>query len=253
MELLLSKTVVQVTGADAEVFLQGQLSNDITKADATHIQQNCYLQHQGKIIALVWVVRNAVGFYLCIENELVDTVVARLTMFKLMSEVQIEPTSLSVIGVLGDEGEYALAAGQSVRFSADDDYEADEIWEMTCIENLLPEVYAATSEMFTPELLNLDKNETAVSFSKGCYVGQEVVARMHYLGNAKRRMFVFSSAHAVAVADELMVTESDLQKPSGKVVRVIKLPAYYLFLATLEVKHQESIILIHNQQVKLLH
>ena len=53
--------------------------------------------------------------------------------------------------------------------------------------------FSMTSEKLVPQMLNLDIDEFGVNFSKGCYPGQEVVARLHYLGSAKRRLFAFES------------------------------------------------------------
>jgi folate-binding protein YgfZ len=252
MKTLLTKTVLKITGNDCESFLQGQFSNDITKATDNNIQLNCYLQHQGKIIALLWLIKEKNCFYLLVENELVDIVVKRLNMFKVISDVIIEITNFAVIGVLGNAGRYQLNAEQSIDLELAHDYEADEIWQATCIENNVPEVYLATSEKFTPEVLNIATEGVGVSFTKGCYVGQEVVARMHYLGKPKRSLFRFNSENEVKVGDELIISESNSQKASGIVVSVVKLPAYYLFLATLEVKFKTSKITINNQAVNLL-
>ena len=62
-----------------------------------------------------------------------------------------------------------------------------DLWAKACIDYKIPEVFLISSEKFVPKMLNLDINEIGVNFSKGCYPGQEVVARLHYLGEAKRR------------------------------------------------------------------
>ena len=87
-----------------------------------------------------------------------------------------------------------------------------------------------------------------VSFTKGCYPGQEVVARLHYLGKSKRRMRAFECDEAVAVGDELIVAGSTSTKASGLVVRCVKLAAKSLCLATVEVAYEDDEITLNNAQ-----
>jgi len=110
----------------------------------------------------------------------------------------------------------------------------------------VPEVVLTTSEKFVPQLLNLDINEVGVSFSKGCYPGQEVVARLHYLGKSKRRMRQFEYEGKVNVGDELIVDGSKSAKASGLVVRQVKLAGKSLCLATVEVAHEDEKITLND-------
>ena len=97
-----------------------------------------------------------------------------------------------------------------------------------------------------PQLLNLDINEIGVNFSKGCFPGQEVVARLHYLGKAKRRLFAFKSNSPLSISDTLHCIQSKSAKASGNVVSQVKFGDYFYCLATLEVKHKDDKITINN-------
>jgi folate-binding protein YgfZ len=110
----------------------------------------------------------------------------------------------------------------------------------------LPEVYLNTSEQFVPQLLNLDIDEVGVSFTKGCYPGQEVVARLHYLGKSKRRLRTFECEGDIVVGDELIATHSTSAKASGMVVRHVKLETKSLCLATIEIAHEDGEITLNN-------
>ncbi|HAE70131.1 MAG TPA: folate-binding protein YgfZ, partial [Gammaproteobacteria bacterium] len=120
------------------------------------------------------------------------------------------------------------------------------VWEQSCIANEVPEVELATVEKFVPQLLNLDINEVGVNFSKGCYPGQEVVARLHYLGKSKRRMRQFECESEVNVGDELLVAGSKSAKASGIVVRRVQLGDKSSFLATVEVAFEDAAITLNN-------
>ena len=127
-------------------------------------------------------------------------------------------------------------------------FTSQQYWDKSCIDNLIPEVNSITTEKFVPQMLNLDINEIGVSFTKGCYPGQEVVARLHYLGKAKRRLFVFKSVAEIKVGDDLFCPSSKSARTCGSVVFQVKFEADYFCLATLEVAHKDDQIYLNNEQ-----
>ena len=249
---LTNRALLKLSGGDVQVFLQGQFSNDINALSDSQVQLNAYCQHQGKIIALIWVMRKLDDYYLSFPSDLKSVLVQRLTMFKLMSEVEIEDLSDQTIqlGIIDEtfDGAYQLNSHQSIALveSTDNiDLSDSKHWEMACIENNVAEVVLETSEKFVPQLLNLDIDEVGVSFTKGCYPGQEVVARLHYLGKSKRRMRAFQSDATLQVGDELIVTDSKSTKASGIVVRQVRLDDISYCLATIEIAHENSHIALN--------
>ena len=116
-------------------------------------------------------------------------------------------------------------------------------WTKAAINYQIPEVFLSTSEKFVPQMLNLDIDEAGVNFSKGCYPGQEVVARLHYLGEAKRRLFAFQCDFEVQIGDNLYCSSSksakvrgDRYKGSGAVVNTVKYNTIFYCLATLDIE-----------------
>ena len=257
---LTNRSLLNLSGGDAQSFLQGQFSNNIDALEGGAVQLNAYCQHQGKIIALLWVIKRDDDFYLSFPSDLAELVTKRLTMFKMMSDVTITDVTNEIIqlGVLeGDRqglSPFKLNDQQSVALVDKHEFDlSDESnWEKACIENGMAEVYLNTSEQFVPQLLNLDINEVGVSFTKGCYPGQEVVARLHYLGKSKRRMRVFTCDADVNIGDELVVAGSKSAKASGIVVRCVKLDSKSLCLATVEVAHEDGKITLNNAEGALL-
>ena len=250
---LIDRSILCMSGIDVQSFLQGQLSNDIDGLEEGTVQLNAYCQHQGKIIALIWVMKQADDFYLSFASDLAEIVTKRLIMFKMMSDVTITDVSdeLIQLGVVDQEfdGAYKLNNQQSVALVKTlDGVELDDAneWEAACIANDIPEVTLATSEKFVPQLLNLDINEVGVNFSKGCYPGQEVVARLHYLGKSKRRMRQFECEGEVSVGDELLVAGSKSAKASGIVVRRVQLDGKSQCLATVEVTYEDDKITLND-------
>jgi folate-binding protein YgfZ len=256
------RALVMISGADAESFLQAQLTNDITLLK-NDIQISAFCQHQGKIISLFWLMRFGKGFLLSFPADLTEKVIARLQMFVLMSDVQIDnfSTRYSQIGLINEAvpGAYSINKNLSILIkSAEESNKAlnsnQDEWKKACIDFQIPEVLLITSEMFVPQMLNLDIDEVGVNFSKGCYPGQEVVARLHYLGEAKRRLFAFKSDSEIQIGDSLYCSSSraakargDRYKGSGIVVNSVKFTSLFYCLATLDIDLLDRKITLNNE------
>jgi tRNA-modifying protein YgfZ len=217
--------VLRARGPEAVSFLQGQLSNDLTRLGPDHSLLAGYHNPQGRVIALLRVLQLAPDDLLAVlPRELVAQVAARLTKFILRAKVKLadESRQWRIDGVLlndagsADATDLAAlpAALNSVAHSAGTSFvrvaqqparwlsvsegssapltgiagaAAPETWQRLAIAAGEPQVYAATSEEFVAQMLNLDALG-AIAFDKGCYTGQEVIARAHYRGRVKRRM-----------------------------------------------------------------
>jgi len=266
--LLKNRALLKVSGSDAETFLQGQLSNDINKLDALSVQLNAYCQHQGKILALFWVTKNEDSFFLSFPLDLLEAIKPRLQMFVIMSDVVIEDITKEYIqvGSIDEAHQKALVINDKLSLIIADkedinkfNMEPIELWNMACIDSSLPEIFSITSEKLVPQMLNLDINEFGVNFSKGCYPGQEVVARLHYLGSAKRRLFAFQLDSDAQVGDSLYCASSRSAKArgaryksSGMVVFKLKYNSNFYCLATLDVEIKDEKITLNNEQGPLL-
>jgi folate-binding protein YgfZ len=239
--------VLRARGPDAMSFLQGQLSNDLTRLATDRALLAGYHNPQGRVIALLRVLQLGPEDLLAVlPRELVPTVIARLSKFILRAKVKLadESQSWQITGLLaaadGDADGSAAApaaatvvaalptAVDSVAHIADAvavqvaeqprwllltpatrsplangaAVPAPQIWRRRAIAAGEPEVYAATSEEFVAQMLNLDALG-AIAFDKGCYTGQEVIARAHYRGRVKRRLqrFVTRGAQALKPGD----------------------------------------------------
>ncbi len=258
-----NRSLLLITGSDSESFLQAQLSNDISKLTESSIQLNAYCQHQGKIIGLFWVMRYMSGFLISFPNDLLEKIQSRLKMFVIMSDVVIEDLSndLFQIGLIGEQKSDAYTLNDSLSLlvtdsldQSRDDFQDIKEWDKSCFDSSLPEIFLDTSEKLVPQMLNLDIDEVGVNFSKGCYPGQEVVARLHYLGSAKRRLFSFVSDSDLQVGDSLYCASSktamargNRYKGSGIVVSRVKYNSLFYCLATLDVDLKDDEITLNNQ------
>ena len=256
-----SRSLLKISGKDAENYLQAQLSNDISKIKTNSIQLNAYCQHQGKILALFWVMKIDDGFFLSFPSSLLEKILPRLKMFVLMSEVLIENVSdrYNHIGLINERHPNAYSINDNLSLLIDssrvtDNLNHNNLWAKELIDSCIPEVYLASSEKFVPQMLNLDIDEIGVNFSKGCYPGQEVVARLHYLGSAKRRLFSFKADQEMQVGDSLYCATSktalargNRYKGSGIVVSKVSFDSLFYCLATLDVDLVDDQITLNNE------
>ncbi len=238
--------LIAVTGDDAQSFMQGQFSNDVTQVSPQHSQLNSYNNPKGRCLACFRLLMHEDRYLLRLPAEILAPTLQRLRMFVLRSAVILDDASDQVcrMGLAGTAAEALLAqrglapegvdhcshdekltvvrvpSARHPRFEVYGDAETLQAlwreaaamltpvgeggWRLLEIEAGLPEVFSTTREVFVPQMLNLDKLN-GISFTKGCYTGQEIVARMHYLGKLKRRMYLaeVTSPQAPQAGDKL--------------------------------------------------
>ena len=263
-----NRSLLKVSGSDAESFLQAQLSNNINELDSSSIQLNAYCQHQGKMLALFWVMRSNDDFLLSFPLDLLEIIKSRLQMFVILSDVAIDDVTDDYlqVGVIDENQKNAFIINDKLsliitrpnklsKFSMS----SKETWDKACIDSSIPDICLLTSEKMVPQMLNLDIDEIGVNFSKGCFPGQEVVARLHYLGVAKRRLFAFESDSEINVGDALFCSTSKSAKArgarykaSGMVVSKVKYNTQFYCLATLEVASKDEKVTLNNEQGPIL-
>jgi tRNA-modifying protein YgfZ len=228
--------VLRARGPDARKFLQGQLSNDTSRLSGERALLAGYHNVQGRVIALVRLIELETDDFIAIlPRELVSALVARLSRFILRAKVKLSDDSAAwqVLGILPGAhaeptadpyalllpppggvrqvaGAHIVRIGESpprlllVRLVNSPPLEGHapldfRDWQLAAIAAGEPQVYAATSEEFVSQMLNLDLLE-GISFEKGCYTGQEVIARAHFRGRVKRRMQRFLTEAAAGLA-----------------------------------------------------
>lgn len=254
---LADRGLIRVSGEDAREFLQGQLTNDINGVTPERGQLSAYCTPKGRMLALFHILQQGDALLLELPRERLEPVLKRLQMFVLRADVKLEDVSdeLVVTGLSGEccagllpdlpDAPFATTTfdrltlmrlpGEAPRCQLLGPAEASiafwerhrqrvqpvngDFWPLLDIRAGLPQVYDATAEAFVPQMCNLDLLG-AISFSKGCYTGQEVVARMKYLGQLKRRMFRahIATDRCPAPGDLLFSPSSRSAQGAGKVV-----------------------------------
>jgi tRNA-modifying protein YgfZ len=189
------RAFVRVSGPDAEDFLQRLVSNDVS---ANERCDALLLTPKARIIAPLRIVRRATDdFLLLTEPELGEVVRSQLVRARFAAKVEIEPEqheSWLVVG--GDEVLDARPPGE------DATEEEVERWR---IEARIPRWGRELDETILPAEAGLE--DTHISFSKGCYPGQEPIARQHYRGKVNRRLRVLEIDGGAKAGDELVLGE----------------------------------------------
>lgn len=238
-------SLIKITGEDAAHFLQGQLTNDIEALDGNW-QYSGYCNPKGRLLAILTLWKNKQAFYALMDKSVQQACIQRLRMYVLRSKVSIEEiTNLNCYGRFGQESQ-STTLGQ---LSIDSDTDVTELsfgsrsllicpqqaleekpakahidqqWLRQDIAEGLARVTAQSAELFIPQMLNLDLLN-GISFSKGCYTGQEIVARMHYLGKLKQRQYLCQFAqhdHQTNIGDKVLLA-SDPSKSAGTIASSI--------------------------------
>jgi len=206
-------STITVSGADAFDFLQAQLAADLNNlVDKTGLSRrhpdrqeravsndptlSAWCNPKGRVICLFRVAATAAGYTLTLPTELSEEAVKRLTMFRFRAKA-----------------EFSVEAATAEQLGISNSYKD---WRLDQLRAGIPEILRAQSEAFTPHMLNLDLLG-AVSVDKGCYPGQEIVARTHFRGKTRRRCLRFESSGPVSAGDKV----SDGDRDIGEVLNAL--------------------------------
>lgn len=243
--------VIRALGADAASFLHGQLTQDITQLDDNQARLAGYCSAKGRLLAsLVVCRRGPEELLLACSADLLAPTLKRLSMFVLRAKCKLSDagTELAVYGLagsaaarwLGDAapgrpwGAATLGEATAVRLpdamgqprylliqavgAASPDFPAlnPAAWAWLEVRSAVPRITAATVEQFVPQMVNLEL-VGGVNFQKGCYPGQEVVARSQYRGTLKRRGQLLDTDGVLQAGQEVFHS-ADPGQPAGMVV-----------------------------------
>ena len=191
--------------------LQGQLTCDVTKLAAGESTLTAHCDPKGKMSALFRLIRqDEQTFYMLLKSELLPSALDQLKKYAVFSKVTFTLLDWKILGVAGTKGlekcgQFSAQIridvnGQQPRvivlhptqLALEPTVEA-QAWDLLDIQDGVPSLAAATQLEFIPQALNLQSVEQAISFHKGCYIGQETVARAKYRGANKRALFIFAA------------------------------------------------------------
>jgi folate-binding protein YgfZ len=204
------RSFVRVAGPDAEDFLQRMLSNDVAALAAGEACDALLLTAKARVIAPLRVVRRAADDYLLLtEPELGETVRTQLLRTRFAAKVEVEPEAHESWLVLGGD--------EVLDERPEGDEATDEEADRRRIEAGIPRWGREIDERVLPAEAGL--TETHVSFTKGCYPGQEPIARQHYRGKLNRRLRVLDLDGDVVPDPETEIRHAG--KPVGRITSAV--------------------------------
>jgi len=253
-------SVLSVSGDDSLKFLQGQLTNDISMVTSTQSVYAGFCNPKGRLLAFFHVVKYLDSYLLFFPKSIAENITKKLSMYILRSNVKLDldPDELMYFGLyannqdgqldlfnnlpknemesinkgslivikLHSNGLRVIIVGNKdncinliEKNSNELEKKAFNDWTTHNIQSGIPNIFHETQETFIPQSINLDIID-AINFKKGCYTGQEIVARTHYLGKPKRRMYkAFFKSESQPLYGDALVDGEDLV---GQVVDIAR-------------------------------
>ena len=278
---------LRVSGADAQSFLQNLLSNDIREVGSTSAQHSSFNTPKGRMLANMLIWREGDDYLLQLPHVLCEPIRKKLAIYILRAKVTITDASddfvslglsgeksqellhahfgelpHSPLGVLNTEHGSSIYLGDTrlqINASAQHAMEiwaafsrhakpvGSICWDWLSIRSGIPVILPSTQEQFVAQMVNFELIG-GVNFNKGCYPGQEIVARMQYLGKLKRRMYlahldypVYPEGHKPPQAGDELYSADMGDQASGMIVNAAPAPGGgYDLLASVQISSKET-------------
>lgn len=262
-------SLLHFSGPDTPGFLHGQLTCDVLALQPGTSTYGGYCNPKGRLLATFLLWMDDGGYTMLLPSAIAEAIRRRLTMYVLRAKVKIEDITArhSCIGITGSaavadiaalggalpERQHALTRNEkavvvhlpvqrylAITLQTPAQLPVDnEAWAAADVAAGIPFIVPATQEEFVPQMVNLDLIG-ALSYTKGCYPGQEIVARTHYLGRLKQRMFRSSVAAPANAGDKLYCADLGDQAAGMIVAGVVTADEGSDVLAVLRTANAES-------------
>jgi tRNA-modifying protein YgfZ len=279
--------LLAVTGEDSHSFLHGQFINDLNLIEKPAAQISAWCNPKGQVITNFIVINTGISYLLIFKQELKDFIKKRLNMFVMRSKVTIEDISdssplvdvanikdMSSLGekIPSNAGEVHAVDGLVIICHPDNSgrylitgniealtkklpalntkFSSGSLWEILDILAGMPWITSKTQEQFLPQMLNLDALN-GLSYQKGCYPGQEVIARLHYRGEVKKRLQLIKSDNELIIGDDIFLDDSD-NKVGTVINSTSHLDGNFYGLAVIELDKVGEKLLSNNSEISNL-
>jgi len=255
-------SIINISGEDADEFLQGQMTQDTQSINDGLFHLTSFCNVQGRVISTALIHRSEDLFRLILNIDLRDELSNHLQRYILRSKVNIQASEELIFGIyqkdtINSEEEYISLSNdpqRSVFISNKPPKDIDQTistndWIEYDINTMIPIISKESSLQYIPQMLNLDELN-GVSFSKGCYTGQEVVARVQHRGKIKQRMLKIKTN-----SENLISAGSEIHHGSKKVGTVViskSIDNYSICLAVINSADSKSQLSIGDTEINLI-
>jgi folate-binding protein YgfZ len=261
--LMLNYQIITFEGDNATTFLQGQLTADITKLTEENFLLTAYCNPQGRMWCIGRIWRDAKSFYLLIPSEIAADIAADLNKYAAFSKVKLSvntdynvipvqannnlPSEIKFLSINKQRG--LIISPKELKTQPLNELTAEE-WELAEIRDGIPNVWKQTLAQLLPHDVNLPELH-GVAFDKGCYKGQEIIARMQYRGQRKKHLYyaICPASAAIQPGDKILNEE---QKNMGEIVSAaLNTENQYEFLAILPdtIVEQHSVLSVNGNVI----
>lgn len=273
-----NRTVLSVQGLDSAKFMQGQFTCNLNEVSEKAFRHGACCNAKGRMVANFTLAKtqNEHNYLLALDASLADTLQAHLKKYMVFFKSTLDPSNYIIAGISGanadnlitqefggcptdDYGQYTFEQGLVTKLPFSAGYEiwlhpdhaestvnslisktqltSQQSWPLNLIKHGLPQLTHEQMEEQIPQMVNLGLLE-GISFNKGCYTGQEIVARMQYLGKMKRHMYRVRIDGVLAKSGDSLFTAD--AKAAGSLINTATESDYTEALAVIEDKHLEA-------------
>lgn len=227
--------VINIQGEEAQKYLQGQLTLDVNQLASGQSSLTAHCDPKGKMVSLFRLVAiSSQHFMAIIHRSLLPSALEALKKYAVFSKVQFEQIEAELVGVIEPEQAppaelgIPLADQRQILLNPQGEnlsYADQRFWQAAEIKAGIPYFTAPCQNQFLPQALNLQAIEQAISFQKGCYMGQEMVARAKFRGANKRAMYVFSAQadYCPEVGDALEMQLGENWRETGTIISAVNI------------------------------
>jgi len=267
--------LISISGIQSAEFLQGQFSCDIKEVTASQSRLGLHCNPKGRVLASFRLFYVDPKYYVLLPQSMVELLIRDLKKYAIFYKIELQATTAFSykIGISGDDMTQTLASygckiplqdnavypdhADSILFNIpsspsraillsqkpialSSDKKAFDYWQQLEIESGLASIYPNVRALFTPHQLYYHQHQ-GISFTKGCYTGQEVIARMHYLGQLKNKLYSVTIPHEHAPQAGHDILDAEGQK-QGVLVMTTATPINHQ-------KRYQGLASIHNTAI----
>ena len=267
-------SIISISGADSTEFIQGQMTQDISAIGDDEARMTAILNPQGRVMSTALIMHWDDSIILVLNKDTVDDLIVWLSRFILRSKVTVSRLEAHIYGLNQNlaniesdslDLEKEIFCLRSIETDAErtllitkslHDFSKSSIttmssrnWQLADIQAGIPIIYKENIAKFIPQMVNLDLIN-GISFNKGCYTGQEIVARVQHRGKIKRRMFHISTQQSnteIRPGTPVLLGDSEV----GTIIQSVQYKNQIHSLAVIKNDASKKKLLVNGSTIKI--
>ena len=267
-------SIISISGADSTEFIQGQMTQDISAIGDDEARMTAILNPQGRVMSTALIMHWDDSIILVLSKDTVDDLIVWLSRFILRSKVTVSRLEAHIYGLNQNlaniesdslDLEKEIFCLRSIETDAErtllitkslHDFSKSSIttmssrnWQLADIQAGIPTIYKENIAKFIPQMINLDLIN-GISFNKGCYTGQEIVARVQHRGKIKRRMFHISTQQSnteIRPGTPVLLGDSEV----GTIIQSVQYKNQIHSLAVIKNDASKKKLLVNGSAIKI--